>query len=198
MGLYPYADRYPVVEGLPRARPAPRRDPRRDRGDVGGRGLAVPRGQDQRHHLLGRRAHYTFLNEVFGHYSHANVIAARHVPQRHPVRGRDHRHDGATCCTHACRRAAVRRAHQWRHREPDEPAARLPRVGPRARHHHAEPGPAGHGTPGARTRARTTSASRCARRRSPTSSSPTWTRCGRWSTRTRSRSSARPAPTRTV
>ena len=147
----------------------------------------------------GDEEHYEFLNEVFGHYSHANVHPARHVPERHPVRGRDHRDDGR----HAARRrgagaAPLRRAHQRRHREPDEPAARLPRVGPRARHHLAEPGHAGHRAPGARQgrpllrhRAAQGSGHRPVRRRHGR-------RCARWSTRTPSRSSARPAPTRTV
>ena len=41
----------------------------------------------------GDHEHYAFLNEVFGHYSHANVLQRDVYPERDPVRGRDHRHD---------------------------------------------------------------------------------------------------------
>ena len=33
------------------------------------------------------------MNQAFGLFAHVNVAPTRHLPQRHQVRGRDHRHD---------------------------------------------------------------------------------------------------------
>jgi glutamate/tyrosine decarboxylase-like PLP-dependent enzyme len=74
MGLYPYADRYPVVRSFPeRGRPRAEilaeieamsaiEDAAADEGLISGSIYS------------GDHEHYAFLNEVFGHYSHANVL----------------------------------------------------------------------------------------------------------------------------
>ena len=74
MGLYPYADRYSVVRTLPqtgRSRDeilaeieamSAVEDAAADEGKISG---SIYSGDD---------LHYAFLNEVFGHYSHANVL----------------------------------------------------------------------------------------------------------------------------
>lgn len=74
MGLFPYADRYPVVRSFPqRGRP---------RNEIVAEIEAMSAAEDAVAHegkisgsiYSGDEAHYAFLNEVFGHYSHANVL----------------------------------------------------------------------------------------------------------------------------
>ena len=74
MGLYPYADRFPVVRGFPqRGRP---------RAEILAEIEAMSEIEDSPYHegkisgsvYSGDEEHYHFLNEVFGHYSHANVL----------------------------------------------------------------------------------------------------------------------------
>ena len=60
--------------------------------------------------------------------------AARHVPERHQVRGRDHRHGERPAARHW-----GGRRHERRHREPDHRPVLLPRARPRqARRHQTE------------------------------------------------------------
>jgi sphinganine-1-phosphate aldolase len=74
MGLYPYADRYTVTRGMPeRGRP---------REQILAEIDEMAEVEDSPYHegkisgsvYSGDEAHYAFLNEVFGHYSHANVL----------------------------------------------------------------------------------------------------------------------------
>ena len=41
----------------------------------------------------GDHDHYDFMTEAFGNFAHVNALAARHLPEHDPLRGRDHRHD---------------------------------------------------------------------------------------------------------
>ena len=74
MGLYPYADRYPVVRSFPRHG--------RSRAEILGEIEQMSVAEDAVAHegkisgsvYSGDTEHYAFLNEVFGHYSHANVL----------------------------------------------------------------------------------------------------------------------------
>ncbi len=74
MSLYPYADRYPVVRSFP--------EHGRDRAEILSEIEEMSEVEDSPYHegkisgsiYSGDEAHYHFLNEVFGHYSHANVI----------------------------------------------------------------------------------------------------------------------------
>ena len=74
MGLYPYADRFAVTRSFPpRGRP---------RSEVLAEIEAMAQAEDSPYHegkisgsiYSGDEQHYAFLNEVFGHYSHANVL----------------------------------------------------------------------------------------------------------------------------
>ncbi|MDO8391115.1 MAG: aminotransferase class V-fold PLP-dependent enzyme [Actinomycetota bacterium] len=74
MGLYPYADRYPVVRAFP--------EQGRPREQILAEIEAMATEEDSPYHegrisgsiYSGDEAHYAFLNEVYGHYSHANVL----------------------------------------------------------------------------------------------------------------------------
>ena len=74
MGLYPYAERFPVVRSFPRTG--------RPRAEVLSEIDEMSEVEDSPYHegrisgsiYSGDEAHYAFLNEVFGHYSHANVL----------------------------------------------------------------------------------------------------------------------------
>jgi len=74
MGLFPYADRFPVARTLP--------DVGRDRADVLAEIEDMSEREDASYHegkisgsiYSGDEDHYAFLNEVFGRYSHANVL----------------------------------------------------------------------------------------------------------------------------
>jgi glutamate/tyrosine decarboxylase-like PLP-dependent enzyme len=74
MSLYPYADRFPVVREFPQQG--------RSRDELLAEIEAMSEVEDSPYHegkisgsiYSGDEAHYAFLNEVFGHYSHANVI----------------------------------------------------------------------------------------------------------------------------
>ncbi len=74
MSLYPYADRFPVVRTFPQRG--------RAREDVLAEIDVMSETEDSAYHegrisgsiYSGDEAHYAFLNEVFGHYSHANVL----------------------------------------------------------------------------------------------------------------------------
>ncbi len=74
MGLFPYADRYPVNRELPTTG--------RPRAEILAQIEEMSAAEDAVAHegkisgsiYSGDEAHYAFLNEVFGHYSHANVI----------------------------------------------------------------------------------------------------------------------------
>jgi glutamate/tyrosine decarboxylase-like PLP-dependent enzyme len=74
MGLYPYADKYQVVRRFPeRGRP---------RAEIIAEIQQMAELEDSPYHegkisgsiYSGDEEHYEFLNEVFGHYSHANVL----------------------------------------------------------------------------------------------------------------------------
>jgi glutamate/tyrosine decarboxylase-like PLP-dependent enzyme len=74
MGLYPYADRYPVVRAFPaQGRP---------HAEILAEITQMATEEDSPYHegkisgsiYSGDESHYEFLNEVFGHYSHANVL----------------------------------------------------------------------------------------------------------------------------
>ena len=74
MGLYPYADKYPVTRGFPQQG--------RPRHEILAEIEEMAELEDSPYHegkisgsiYSGDEEHYEFLNEVFGHYSHANVI----------------------------------------------------------------------------------------------------------------------------
>ncbi|MEQ1874672.1 MAG: aminotransferase class V-fold PLP-dependent enzyme [Ilumatobacteraceae bacterium] len=74
MSLYPYANRFPVVRDFPQQG--------RSRKEVLGEIDVMSEVEDSPYHegrisgsiYSGDEAHYAFLNEVFGHYSHANVL----------------------------------------------------------------------------------------------------------------------------
>jgi sphinganine-1-phosphate aldolase len=74
MGLYPYAEKYPVTRGFP--------EHGRPREQILAEIEEMSELEDSPYHdgkisgsiYSGDEAHYEFLNEVFGHYSHANVI----------------------------------------------------------------------------------------------------------------------------
>ncbi len=74
MGLYPYADRYPVVRSFPELG--------RPRAEVLAEIEQMSAAEDALAHegkisgsiYSGDVEHYAFMNEVFGHYSHANVL----------------------------------------------------------------------------------------------------------------------------
>ncbi len=74
MSLYPYAERFPVVREFP--------EHGRPREELLAEIEAMSEVEDSPYHegkisgsiYSGDEAHYAFLNEVFGHYSHANVI----------------------------------------------------------------------------------------------------------------------------
>lgn len=74
MGLYPYAERFPVTRGFP--------EKGRPREEVLAEIAAMASEEDSPYHegkisgsiYSGDEEHYEFLNEVFGHYSHANVL----------------------------------------------------------------------------------------------------------------------------
>ncbi|MCE9621585.1 MAG: aminotransferase class V-fold PLP-dependent enzyme [Actinomycetia bacterium] len=74
MSLYPYAERFPVVRSFPQSG--------RPREAVLSEIEAMSEVEDSPYHegrisgsiYSGDEAHYAFLNEVFGHYSHANVL----------------------------------------------------------------------------------------------------------------------------
>ena len=74
MGLYPYADQFPVTRAFPQQG--------RPRAEVLAEIETMARVEDSPYHegkisgsiYSGDEAHYEFLNEVFGHYSHANVL----------------------------------------------------------------------------------------------------------------------------
>jgi glutamate/tyrosine decarboxylase-like PLP-dependent enzyme len=74
MGLYPYADRYPVNRELP-STGYPRERILREIEEMSAAEDAVAHeGKISGSIYSGDEDHYAFLNEVFGHYSHANVI----------------------------------------------------------------------------------------------------------------------------
>jgi sphinganine-1-phosphate aldolase len=74
MGLYPYAERYGVIRSMP--------DHGRDRDAVLAEVMAMSAAEDEQGFdgrmsgslYSGDHEHYTFLNEVFAQYSHANVL----------------------------------------------------------------------------------------------------------------------------
>ncbi|MCB0984792.1 MAG: aspartate aminotransferase family protein [Ilumatobacter sp.] len=74
MGLYPYADKYPVVRAFP--------EDGRPREDILREIVEMAETEDSPYHegkisgsiYSGDEEHYEFLNEVFGHFSHANVL----------------------------------------------------------------------------------------------------------------------------
>ena len=74
MGLYPYSDRYPVVRQFPQRG--------RSRDEILAEIHEMAAEEDATYHegkisgsiYSGDEEHYEFLNEVFGHYSHANVL----------------------------------------------------------------------------------------------------------------------------
>lgn len=74
MGLYPYADRFPVVRSFP--------ETGRPREEILAEIEQMSAEEDGPYHegrisgsiYSGDEEHYAFLNEVFGHYSHANVL----------------------------------------------------------------------------------------------------------------------------
>lgn len=74
MGLHPYADRYDVHRHLPE-RGVPRSQVLREIEEMSAAEDAMAHeGRISGSIYSGDEAHYAFLNEVFGHYSHANVI----------------------------------------------------------------------------------------------------------------------------
>ncbi|HUC32637.1 MAG TPA: aminotransferase class V-fold PLP-dependent enzyme [Ilumatobacteraceae bacterium] len=74
MGLYPYADKYPVVRAFPQQG--------RPRADVLTEIDEMAEVEDSPYHegrisgsiYSGDEEHYAFLNDVFGYFSHANVL----------------------------------------------------------------------------------------------------------------------------
>ena len=94
MSTFPYQDRFEVHRTLP--------EQGRPRDEILGelarpwRRRRTPSGRPGKCSgtmYCGDHDHYDFLNEAFGLFAHVNVAPARHVPELHQVRGRDHRHD---------------------------------------------------------------------------------------------------------
>ena len=121
-----------------RHRTPSRRDPRRaaHHGRRGGRHLGDRQGVG--HHVLRRPRPLRLPHRGVRSVRPRERPAARHLPQRHPLRGRDHRHDPG----HAARRAPVTDAepggpgHLRRQRVSIAHAMlRLPRAGPGRRAH---------------------------------------------------------------
>src|SRR5262245_51400231 len=74
MGLYPYADRYPVLHQFP-DEGRPRDQIMREIADMAGvEDAPYHEGKISGSIYSGDEEHYEFLNEVFGHFSHANVL----------------------------------------------------------------------------------------------------------------------------
>ena len=74
MGLYPYADKYPVLRGFPR-HGRPREEILREIEEMAGvEDSPYHEGRISGSIYSGDEEHYEFLNEVFGHFSHANVL----------------------------------------------------------------------------------------------------------------------------
>jgi glutamate/tyrosine decarboxylase-like PLP-dependent enzyme len=74
MGLYPYSERYAVNRGMPsegRSRDAVLAEIRQMSAEEDSR---AHEGKISGSIYSGDPEHYAFLNEVFGHYSHANVL----------------------------------------------------------------------------------------------------------------------------
>jgi hypothetical protein len=93
VGSIPYAERFPVNAPCPdRGRTHEELSPRCAMAERGG--LAVPRGAHQRLDLLRRRGALRLPERGVRSVQPRQRAAARHVPERHQVRGRDHRHDG--------------------------------------------------------------------------------------------------------
>ncbi len=74
MGLYPYADRYPVVRAFPQQGREREAILAEIREMAGQEDAAYHEGKISGSIYSGDEEHYEFLNEVFGHYSHANVL----------------------------------------------------------------------------------------------------------------------------
>ncbi len=74
MGLYPYADKYPVVRAFPQ-HGRPHADILREIEEMSAvEDTPYHEGKISGSIYSGDEAHYAFLNEVFGHFSHANVL----------------------------------------------------------------------------------------------------------------------------
>jgi sphinganine-1-phosphate aldolase len=74
MGLFPYADQYPVTRSFPE-HGRPREDILAEIEAMSAAEDAVAlEGKISGSIYSGDMEHYAFLNEVFGHYSHANVL----------------------------------------------------------------------------------------------------------------------------
>ena len=74
MGLYPYADRYPVIRSFPQVgRTRPEILTEIEAMSSAEDAVALE-GKISGSIYSGDHDHYAFLNEVFGHYSHANVL----------------------------------------------------------------------------------------------------------------------------
>ena len=73
MGLFPYADRYPVVRSFP-LRGRPRNEIVAEIEAMSAEDAVALEGKISGSIYSGDEAHYAFLNEVFGHCSHANVL----------------------------------------------------------------------------------------------------------------------------
>ena len=100
MGLFPYADRYPVVRSFP-LRGRPRNEIVAEIEAMSAEDAVALEGKISGSIYSGDEAHYAFLNEVFGHCSHANVLQRDVYPSATRFEGRDHRHD---CRLDACPR----------------------------------------------------------------------------------------------
>jgi glutamate/tyrosine decarboxylase-like PLP-dependent enzyme len=74
MGLYPYADRYPVVRSFPQHGRGRDEVLREIREMAGLEDASYHEGKISGSIYSGDEEHYAFLNDVFGYYSHANVL----------------------------------------------------------------------------------------------------------------------------
>ncbi len=129
MSDYPYQDRFPVQRTLP--------EHGRPRADILAELATMAKEEDAFWETgkcsgtmyCGDHDHYDFLAEAFGLYAHVNALAARHVPQLHALRGRDHRHGPRPLPRRDGHRLRARRdGHQRRHGQHLPRHARLPRA----------------------------------------------------------------------
>ena len=92
----------------------------------------------------GGHDHYRFLIEAYGLFAHANVLQRDMYPSATKLEGEivamtaSLLHGEAVADT-SPRRGGLRRRHVRRHREPDQPDARLPRARPDREGDHARP-----------------------------------------------------------
>ncbi len=93
MSRFPYLDEYEVHRTMP-DQGTPREDILAMMNDMASRENVVwEDGHCSGTMYCGDHDHYDFLNEAFSNFSYVNTLQRDMCPERHEVRGRDHRHD---------------------------------------------------------------------------------------------------------